>query len=128
MLGERLEGVRKRVERNGERDRERRRRVGRRLKMLWVILGCWGALALVLGVLRHWPGVGVDVRGGRVVELGNRTVDAALGVVLSCSSAEIEREKGVGGGTTTASRSEGLVQTSKTPLVEDPIIRLFDEL
>lgn len=100
VLEGRLEAVRGRVERSGERDREGRVAAERRVRVLWGVLAGWGVLVLVFVCCRHWPGVGMDVgRGG------------------------LMRGEGEGG---RISRSEEAAV--KTDVREDPILKLFDEL
>lgn len=107
VLEGRLEDVRRKVERNGERDREGRKAAERRLKVLWGVLGAWGVLVLVLVVVRHWPVIGTDA--GRV-----NMVEAMKGE----GAGGERRRKGI-------SRSEEAVRTS---VPEDPVLKLFDEL
>ncbi len=110
VLEGRLEDVRLKVERSGERDREGRKAAERRWKMLWGFLGVWGVLVLVLVVVKHWPAVGMDV--GRV-----RSVEGFKEEVAGVRGSE-GRYKGI-------SRSEEAAQTS---VHEDPVLKLFDEL
>lgn len=124
-LGERLESVRQKVEENGERDKEGELAAERRLKMLWGFLGFWGALVLVLMVARHWPRVGVDVRGGRLVELANQTWDGMEnGIGSGLKRANVVSGEG-GGRQKEMSMSE---KSKSTSIHEDPLLKLFDEL
>lgn len=111
-LGERLEAVRCKVERSGEREREVRMAVGRRVRMLWGVLGVWGVLVLVGLSVRCWPSGGVDVRMWEGVDDGVRAF-------LEKSSVESESARNVN------SRSE---EAKGTSVPEDPVLKLFDEL
>ena len=53
-LGERLDGVGEKVERSSLREKETRRIVGRRLKMLWGFLAFIAVLVLILATTRYW--------------------------------------------------------------------------
>ena len=53
-LGGRLDGVREKVERSAVRERESRRVIGRRLKILWGLLGFFVVLFLILAITRQW--------------------------------------------------------------------------
>lgn len=110
LLEGRLEGARRKVERNGERDREGREAAVRRLKMLWGFLGAWGVLVLVVVVVRHWPVIGMDVGRVRPVETPTR------------EGAGVQRGEGKRTG---ISRSE---EAAKTSVPEHPVLKLFDEL
>ncbi len=126
MLGEILEAVRGKVEREAEKDREGRKRIGRRLMMLWGFLGVWGVMALVLMVVRHWPGVGIDIREAKLLELGNRSWDPRE-EDLAVRKPNLTNE-----GTNVGGKASGLnagdpAQTSEVER-QDPILRLFDEL
>lgn len=124
VLGERLEGVRVRVEKEAERDREGRRRVGRRLRMLWGVMGIWGILILVGILVRHWPDLGGDVgdMGEVALEVGSGREEVGLRQPLG------ERDAGrkKGGGELVSSTEEN-VNASETPDTH-PVLRLFDEL
>ncbi|KAL6720766.1 hypothetical protein ACLMJK_002691 [Lecanora helva] len=113
-LGERLEVVRGKVEGAAERDREGRRRVGRRLRVLWCMLGVFGGLVLVGMVVRHWPRVGVETGEGEVVERGGDVLNA-------------DRKGRDWGGRDSRSSSGSSVQMTEAQ-TQDPILRLFDEL
>lgn len=83
-LGERLDGVRDKVERSSLRDRESRRIVGRRLKMLWGFLGSITGLFLILATTRHWRGNEYAIKD-EVVHLVNRT-EGPFGEVVGVQS------------------------------------------
>ena len=137
QLGERLDRARGKVEASDARDGEGRRRVGRRLRMMWGVLGCLGGLLVVLLVMRHL--VGVDVSGGRVVRLEEGTLDG-VGETLGGLATKVR----VGGrgpntktedrGSTTRSKSEGSRSRDRGSGLTSPVIdeeyflRLFDEL
>lgn len=55
-LGSRLEGVRKKVQKEERREKEGEERVRRRLRILWSVLGVGLVLFLILGAVRCWPG------------------------------------------------------------------------
>ena len=75
-LGERLDGVREKVERSSLRDRESRRTIGRRLKMLWGTLGLLIGLFLILAVTRQWRRNGNPTRD-ELVHSGSRMEDGS---------------------------------------------------
>ena len=101
-LGRRLEVVRGRVEGAERRDGEGRRRVGRRMRWLWSLGGCWvGVLVLGLG-MRYWG-----------VSLGQGMGDGAWEVL---GRREWEGRSGLGGGGVPEVKSGG------TPLVTEPVV------
>lgn len=53
-LGERLDGVREKVERRSVRDRESRRVIGRRLRMLGGLMGFLTMVFCILSMTRQW--------------------------------------------------------------------------
>ena len=67
-LNLRLEAVKTKIDECAKRDVECETRLERRLKMLWGCLGFWMILLLGLVVVRQ-RGVGVDVRGGELINL-----------------------------------------------------------
>lgn len=77
-LSLRLDAVRTKVESSASRDTEDERRIGRRLKVLWGFLGFWIVLLMILIILRQ-RGHGMEIKGGNLVELGNRTWDEKMG-------------------------------------------------
>ena len=77
-LSLRLNAVRTKVESSARRDTEDERRIGRRLKVLWGFLGFWIVLLMILIIVRQ-RAHGMDVKGGKLVELGNRTWDEKMG-------------------------------------------------
>ena len=83
-LGGRLDGVREKVERSSLRDRESRRIVGRRLKMLCGFLGSITGLFLILATTRHWRGNDYAMKD-EVEHLVNRT-EGAFGEVVGVQS------------------------------------------
>jgi len=111
LLEGRLEDARRKVERNGEKDREGREAAVRRLKMLWGFLGAWGVVVLVVVVVRHWPEFRMDV--GRVRRVETPTTWEGAGF-----------QEGQGR-RTGISRSE---KAASTNVPEHPVLKLFDEL
>ena len=122
-LGERLEQVRLKVERNAEREREGRVKVGRRLRMLWGCLGFWSVGILVLVVIRHWPFAGVDVGKGSLMGLQDVRERGNSGNESFAS--RLELEKGQGG---LVSSSESSSEQARQTVEVDPVLRLFDDL
>ncbi len=96
-LSGRLDGVRERVEGVVRRDVEGERRVGRRMRWLWGVLGGWVVVGLVVAVLRGR--VGGEGRDGRAVEVGREVVGFS----------EVMVKRGDGGGSDSL---EGVVNVS----------------
>lgn len=134
-MGGRLDGVRDKVERSSLRDRESRRMVGRRLKMLWGFLGSIAGLFLILATTRHWRGNEYAVKD-EVVHLLNRT-EGAFGEVVGVrsdgqqsreSQQDIERLKS-DVETRTRVKETTTGNPAKISAVNvDATLRLFDEL
>ena len=127
-LGERLDGVREKVERSSLRDRQSRRTRGRRLKMLWCSLGFMVALFLILAATRQWRR---DERatGDDVVHLGNRTEEVA-GRRQEEWRRGRERRGDDGGWRPDAKASVRVEDTAarSSAVDADATLRLFDEL
>lgn len=117
-LSMRLDAVRTKVESSTRRDVKNENRLGRRLKMLWGFLGFWMILGLV-GVVVRQRGVGVDVRGAGLVDLGAGDWGADVYKrKIEEERREVVGKRGCGPRTT---RWEGGVDAEAT-------LRLFDEL
>ena len=120
--------MREKVESSSLRDRESRRIIGRRLKMLWGSLGFVVGLFLILAVTRQWRR-NEDVTRDEVVHLDNRTEEL---VGMRQEGWERRRER--------QQNDEGRRPGAKVSVkVEDPAarssavdadatLRLFDEL
>lgn len=130
-LGERLHGVREKVERSSLQDRESRRIIGMRLKMLWGALGLLIGLLLMLTATRQWRR-DKYVMTDEVVHLGNRTEAFEDVVGIRQGKWEQRREKqrddeGWRPGGQTKKRVEDT--TARSSAVDaDATLRLFDEL
>lgn len=131
-LGERLDGVREKVERSSLRDRESRRIIGRRLKMLWGSLGFLIGLFLILAATRQWRR-NEDVIKGESVHLGNRTEEPLKEAVgMRQENGELRREMRRDDerwrpGTKTSMRV-GDTTARSSAVDADATLRLFDEL
>ena len=130
-LGERLDGVRDNVERSSLRDRETRRIVGRRWKMLWGFLGFLTGLFVILATTRQWRRNEYAMRDG-VVHSVNPKEEMSEKVVGFRGNGQQKREsrrddEGVRPGAKT--RIGAKETTATRPAVDaDVILRLFDEL
>jgi hypothetical protein len=125
-LGMRLDAIRTRVEDSKRRDEEGERMIGRRLRVLWGCCGVWVVLFMILIIVRQ-RGPGVDVRGGKMVELGemheawglegrgNRSQDTGIG------------SAGVGRSVSSSSRVKSSTKR-KSAVDAEATLRLFDEL
>ena len=131
-LEERLDGVRENVERSSLRDRESRRIIGRRLKMMWGSLGFLIGLFLILAATRQWRRY-EDVIKDESVHLGNRTEKVLKEAVgMRQENGELRREiqrddEGWRPGTKTSIRVEDTTVRSSA-IDADATLRLFDEL
>lgn len=131
-MGERLDGVRGKVERSSLRDRESRRMFGRRLRMLWGSLGSIIAIFLILAATRQWRR-NSDIVRHEVVHLGNQT-EAVFEEVVGKRQTEWDQERERKGddegrrpGAKTGERMED--RTARVSAVDvDATLRLFDEL
>ena len=135
-LSLRLDAVRTKVESSARRDTEDERRIGRRLKMLWGFLGFWIVLLMILIIVRQ-RGHGMDVKGGKSVELGNRTWDEKMGSREVHKAWGWERKgngsqdnEGSSSGERVGASSSRTRSSSKRSLAVDAeaTLRLFDEL
>ena len=130
-LGERLDGVRDNVERSSLRDRETRRIVGRRWKMLWGFLGFLTGLFVILATTRQWRRNAYAIRDG-VVHSVDRTEEVFEEVVGLRENGQQKREsrrddEGVRPGAKTRIGAQETTATSSV-VDADVILRLFDEL
>ena len=130
-LGERLDGVRDNVERSSLRDRETRRMVGRRWKMLWGFLGFLTGLFVILATTRQWRRNEYAIRD-EVVHSVNRTEEVFREVVGFRENGQQEGEsrRDDEGVRPVAKTRIGAQETTATSSVVDAdvILRLFDEL
>ena len=134
-LGARLDGVRDQVERSSLRDRESRRMVGRRLKMLWGFLGSIAGLFLILATTRQWRGNEYAMKD-EVAHLLNRTEGAFGEVVAVRSDGQQSREnqrdnEGLRSDVETSVRVRETTAGSPARISAvnaDATLRLFDEL
>ena len=135
-LGERLDGVRGKVERSSLRERESRRLFGRRLKMLWGFLGSVIGLFLILAMTRQWRGNGYSAEN-EIVRIANRTegvFEKAVGFQENGQQRmEIQGDsEGLRSSTKTGIGIEEATRTSSarssTAVDADAALRLFDEL
>ncbi len=131
-LGERLDGVREKVERSSLRDRESRRIIGRRLKILWGSLGFLIGLFLILAATRQWRR-NEDVIKDESVHLGIQTEESLKEAVgMRQENGELRREmrrhdERWRPGTKTSMRVEDTTASSSA-VDPDATLRLFDEL
>ena len=135
-LAQRLDRVRAKVEASDERDGEGTRRAGKRLRMLWGMIACWGLIAVVLWVTRQWGHAGAHVRKERAMLLDDRlrSLDRDnVGRSTNKMAAETTS------GEVTKNQEERVKQGSEMPrgdasrvprsaVNEDSVFRLFDEL
>lgn len=134
-LGERLDGVREKVERSSLRERETRRIVGRRLKMLWGFLGLIAGLVLILATTRHWRRNEYPLRD-EVVPSVNRTEGkfSNVGGLQEDRQHSMESERDNEDLRPGAKMTIGAKETMETRSVgssavdADAILRRFDEL
>ena len=132
-LGERLDGVREKVERSSLRDRESRRTIGRRLKMMWGTLGFLIGLFLILAATRQWRRNGNATRD-EAVHSGSRMEDGSeemLGTRHGLWEQSTEMAQADKEGKRASATADINVQVTsvKSPAVDvDATLRLFDEL
>ena len=132
-LGDRLDGVREKVERSSLRDRESRRTIGRRLKMLWGTLGFLIGLFLILAVTRQWRRNGNATRD-EAVHSGSRMEDGSeemLGTFHEIWEQSTEMAQPDKEGKSASAKADMKVQVSavRSSAVDvDATLRLFDEL
>ena len=124
--------MREKVERSSLRDRESRRIIGRRFKMLCGSLGFLVGLFLILAVTRQWRR-NEDVMSDEIVHLGNRTEEVFEDVMgLRQKNGEQRRKRqqddeGWRPGEKTSIKVEDTTARSSARDA-DATLRLFDEL
>ena len=124
--------MREKVERSSLRDRESRRIVGRRLKMLWGSLAFIVGMFFILAATRQWRR-NKDMVRDEVVHLGNRTeadFEKAAGMRQKEWDHARERQGDDEGripGSKTSMRADERTAT-KSAVDSDATLRLFDEL
>lgn len=124
--------MREKVERSSLRDKESRRIIGRRLKILWGSLGFFIGLFSILAATRQWRRNG-DVMKDEVAHLSNRT-EVAFEEVMGMGQERWEQgrerqrdDEGSRRGAKTSTKVEGT--TARSPAVDvDATLRLLDEL
>ncbi len=117
------------VERSSVRDRESRRVIGRRLKMLWGFLGFLSALFLILAMTRQWRG-NEHVVSHEVVHSANKTEVSEEGVRQGNEQQmkeSLRDNKAMRQGSETRIRLEE-IRTRSSAVDADATLRLFDEL
>ena len=122
-LGKRLDGVREKVEVSSMRDRESRRVISRRLKMMWACLGSLAMLVFILATTRHWRR-NDHATGDQSVHSADWADTPEKGVGQEDWQPERERQqddKDWKPGARTRPRLEDLMDVDAT-------LRLFDEL
>ena len=122
-LGERVEGVKTRVEAWEQRERDGKRRGKRRVSILWGVLGSLFSLFLIVAVLRGWQEESDELDGRANLEASQR-IDAIFGdetVVDAAASLLDDRRPPEG------TKSSGARRTS-TQDEFDARLRVFDEL
>ena len=126
-LGKRLDGVREKVERSSLRDKEFRRVIGRRLKILWGSLGFFIGLFSILASTRQWRRNG-DVMKDEVAHLSDWTEVVGMGQERWEQGRERQRDdEGSRRGAKTSAKLEGTA--ARSPAVDvDATLRLLDEL
>ena len=126
-LGKRLDGVREKVERSSLRDKESRRVIGRRLKILWGSLGFFIGLFSILASTRQWRRNG-DVMKDEVAHLSDWTEVVGMGQERWEQGRERQRDyEGSRRGAKTSTKLEGTA--ARSPAVDvDATLRLLDEL
>lgn len=128
-LGNRLDRVREKVKASEVRLREREKRVGRRLKMLWISCGVWMGILVVLAMMRQWRSGVVDVK---VMHSQNKTLDDL--VVGKVWGYRIERARNHGREdwrpekSIVTSKQARTTAPSKSGVGTEATLRLFDEL
>ena len=123
--------MRGKVESSSLRDRESRRMIGRRLKMLWGSLGLLFGLLVILAATRQWRR-NEDFIRDRTVHLGNRTeafekVGRLHQEIWEQRRARQRDDEGWRPSTKTSIRVEDTTARS-TAVDVDATLRLFDEL
>ena len=124
--------MRAKVEGSSLRDRESRRIMGRRLKMLWGLLGSLVGLFLILAATRQWRR-NEDVMKGATVQSGNWTEEIFKDVMGGREEEpEQKREKQRGDqswrpGADTTIKVEDTA-TRRSAVDADATLRLLDEL
>ena len=130
-LGERLDGVREKVDRSSLRDRESRLIMSRRLKMLWGSLGFLVGLFLVLAATRQWRR-SEDITRDELVHLGNQMegFEEVAPMRHGKWAQRRGRQQDDEGWRLGAKTSKGVQDTtaSSLPVDADATLRLFDEL
>ena len=132
-LGDRLDGVREKVERSSLRDSESRRTIGRRLKMLWGTLGLLIGLFLILATTRQWRRDGNATRD-EAVHSGRRMEDVSeevLGTPHEMWEQSTEMTQPDKEGKRASAKADMNVQVTavRSSAVDvDATLRLFDEL
>ena len=77
-LGERVEGVKTRVEEWEQREKDGKRRGRRRVSILWGVLGSILGLFLIMAVFNGWQGELEELGGNGKLE-ASRRIDATFG-------------------------------------------------
>lgn len=131
-LGERLDGVRAKVEGSSLRDRESRRIMGRRLKMLWGSLAFLVGFFFILAVTRQWRRH-EDVMKDQTVHQGNWTEEMLKEVVGMRQGKQEQRRESQRDdeGRRPAADANMRVEdttTRSSAADADATLRLFDEL
>ena len=129
-LGERLDGVRRKVETSSVRETESRRVIGRRLRMLWGFLGFLAVLFVILAMTRQWRR-NEYVAGNEVLRLVDRREDTSEESMCQGNGQQrMERRRDAEGSrsaTKTGTRfTEEWVRNSSVDV--DATLRLFNEL
>ena len=121
--------MREKIERSSVRDRESRRVIGRRFKMLGAFLGFLAMLVFVLAITRRWRRNEYATMD-EIVRSADWAGMSEKGGGQEASSQERERQRddeGLRAGAKTRPRFEEL--TARGPVVDvDATLRLFDEL
>lgn len=127
--------MREKVERSSLRERETRRIVGRRLKMLWGFLGFIAGLVLILATTRHWRRNEYPIRD-EVVPSVNRTEEKFnnVGGLQENGQQRVKSQRENEDLRPGAKMNIGAKETMETRSVRssavdaDAILRRFDEL
>ena len=131
-LGERLDGVRDKVERSSLRDRESRRTIGRRLKMLWGTLGFLIGLFLILAATRQWRRNGnatkdEAVHSGSPMEDGSEKVLGTRHEIRERNTEMAQPDKEGKRASAKADMNVQVTAAGSSAVDVDATLRLFDE-
>ena len=132
-LGERLDGVRDKVERSSLRDRESRRTIGRRLKMLGGTLGFLIGLFLILAATRQWRRNGnatkdEAVHSGIPIEDGSEEVLGTRHEIWERNTEMAQPDKEGKRASAKADMNVQVTAVGSSAVDVDATLRLFDEL